>query len=149
MDILSVVISFFIVVEFINVMILYFKPGTQLANGVGVFNAWEASKKDPQLHEFVKYLVYWVAGTKLIFVVLLGVILFTGSVLTKLLSVFGLILSIVTFYWRLYPIIRNLDETGHISPKGYSKGLRMMISGFIVMFGVAMIIYFFIGGIKN
>ncbi|MGL4337029.1 MAG: hypothetical protein ACRCST_09030, partial [Turicibacter sp.] len=103
MDILSVAIGFFMVLELINVMILYVKPGTQLGNGVGVFDAWEVSKKDPQLHEFVKYLVYWVAGTKLIFVVLLGVILLTGSVLTKLLSVFGLIFSIITFYWRLYP----------------------------------------------
>lgn len=109
-DILSLVMIVFILLEASNVIILYFKPDSRLGNGVAVFNGWEESKKDKDMHEFIKYLVYWVAGTKLIFIVLLLVILFTGSSLTKILSVVALILSIGSFYWKLYPIIRGLDK---------------------------------------
>lgn len=139
MNIISIAIAIFILLESANVIILYFKPDSKLGNGVAVFNGWEESKKDPNLHEFVKYLVYWVAGTKLIFIVLLLVILFTGSVTTKLLTLVALILSITTFYWRLYPIIKGLDKKGHITPVGYSKELGMMIGGFLTMFVVVLL----------
>lgn len=141
MDILSLVMIVFILLETSNIIILYFKPDSKLGNGVAVFNGWEESKKDKDMHEFVKYLVYWVAGTKLIFIVLLLVILFTGSSLTKILSVVALILSIGSFYWKLYPIIRGLDKKGKITPYGYSKKLSLMIAGFMIMFSLAMIIY--------
>lgn len=140
MDIISIAIVVFILLETINITILYFKPQSKLGNGIGVFNGWEESKKDPNLHEFVRYLVYWVAGTKLIFIVLLLVILFTGSVTTKLLTLVALILSIATFYWRLYPIIKGLDKKGHITPVGYSKGLGMMIAGFLAMFTLVLLL---------
>ncbi len=142
MEILSIAISVFILLEAINVAILYFKPGCKLGNGIGVFNGWEKSKSDPKMHDFIKYLVYWVAGTKLIFIVLLIVILFTGSYLTKLLSVIVLILSILSFYWKLYPIIKRLDNNDEITPKGYSKGLGLMIGGFIAIFSLAIIAKF-------
>lgn len=141
MDILSIAIILFIFLEASNVLILYFKPDSKLGNGVAVFNGWEKSKEDPAMHEFVKYLVYWVAGTKLIFIVLLVVILLTGGETTKLLSVIALILSIASYYWRLHPIIKGLDKNGHITPAGYSKTLGMMISGFIILFLSAFIIY--------
>lgn len=134
MEILSIVISIFIFLELSNVIILYFKPDSKLGNGVAVFNAWEKSKSDPEMHSFIEYLVYWVAGTKLIFIVLLIVILFTGSDMTKLLSVIALILSIASFYWKLYPIIKQLDKKGEITPKGYSKTLGIMIGTFIAVF---------------
>ncbi len=67
MTIIEIVISGFILLELSNVVMLYFAPGSKNANAVGVFSAWEKSKQDPEIHEFVKYLVYWVAGTKLIF----------------------------------------------------------------------------------
>ena len=47
MSILSIAIGIFIVLESLNILTLYFNPGTQLGNGVGVFNAWEKSKSDP------------------------------------------------------------------------------------------------------
>lgn len=46
---------------------LYFTPGTHRGNGLGVFNAYEKSKSDSEVHSLVKYLINWVAGTKLIF----------------------------------------------------------------------------------
>lgn len=138
MEILSIAISVFILLELSNVIILYFKPDSKLGNGVAVFNAWEKSKSDPEMHSFIEYLVYWVAGTKLIFIVLLIVILLTGSDTTKLLSVVALILSIASFYWKLYPIIKQLDDKNEITPKGYSKTLGIMIGTFIAVFCVVL-----------
>lgn len=140
MKILSIAIIIFILLELSNVIILYFKPDSKLGNGVAVFNAWEKSKSYPEIHSFIEYLVYWVAGTKLIFIVLLIVILFTGSDTTKLLSVVALILSIASFYWKLYPIIKQLDEKNEITPKGYSKTLGIMIGTFITIFCLVLVL---------
>ncbi len=142
MFILSIAIVLFIVLETLNVLMLYFTPQTSRGNGLGVFNAYEKSKTDPEVHALLKYLVNWVAGTKLIFIVLLIVILITGSVTTKVLSIIALILSISTFYWRLYPLISNMDKANQINPKGYSKSLGKMIAGFISVFTLAIIAYF-------
>lgn len=142
MDILSIAIILFIILETSNVIIMYFKPDSKMGNGVAVFDGWEESKKDKELHQFIKYLVYWVAGTKLIFIVLLIVVLITGTETTKLLSVIALILSIASYYWKLSPIIRWLDEKGKITPKGYSKTLDRMILGFIIVFISSLAIYF-------
>jgi hypothetical protein len=117
---------------------LYFNPGSQIGNGVGVFNAWEKSKADPETHQFIRYLVFWVAGTKLIFIALLVVILLTTGISTQLLAVVALIASIFSFFWRLYPIIKSLDAKGGITPPGYSKTLGMMIVGFIGLFVIAL-----------
>ena len=68
----TIVILAFILLEFSNVLALYFAPGSKYANAVGVFSAWEKSKQDPEIHDFVRYLVNWVAGAKLIFLFPLG-----------------------------------------------------------------------------
>ena len=139
MSILSIAILIFIVLESLNVLTLYFNPGSQLGNGVGVFNAWEKSKTDPEIHQFVRYLVFWVAGTKLIFIALLLVILFTAGESTQLLTVVAMIASISSFFWRLFPIIKSLDKADHITPQGYSRTLGMMIVGFIGLFAIALV----------
>lgn len=139
MSIISIAIIIFIILESLNVLTLYFKPGTNMGNGVGVFNAWERSKADPEMHQFIRYLVYWVAGTKLIFIALLLVILFATGESTKLLTAVALIVSILSFFWRLYPIIRSEDKSGHITPSGYSKTLAIMIAGFILLFATALV----------
>jgi hypothetical protein len=109
-----------------------------MGNGLGVFDAWEQSKSTPEVHELVRYLVYWVAGTKLIFIALLLVILFTASENTQLLTVVAMIASISSFYWRLYPIVKSLDAQGQITPSGYSRTLALMIAGFIGLFAIAL-----------
>jgi hypothetical protein len=144
MDILSIAIIIFMIMEALNVMILYFKPDSKHGNGVAVFNTWEDSKRDESEHLFAEYMVYWVAGTKLIFIVLLLVVLITGSEITKLFSVIAMILSIATYFWKLHPIIKKLDALGKITPKGHSKTLGAMISGFLCMFLAALIVYFVI-----
>jgi len=139
LGVLSIAIVIFMGLETLNVVTLYFWPGSWLANGVGVFNAWEKSQSDPELHQFVKYLVFWVAGTKLIFIALLLVILMTTGESTKLLTVVALMASIMSFFWRLFPIIKSLDKAGQITPVGYSKALGWMIAGFIGLFTVALL----------
>ena len=126
--------------EAANVAALYFFPGSKYANSVGVFKAWEKSKADPEVHNFVKYLVNWVAGTKLIFVLLLIVILFTAEDQTLVFISIALILSIASFFWRLFPLIRRMDRDEQIDPKNYSTVLGWMILAFILVFSIATII---------
>ncbi len=140
MDILSIIIIAFVVMELSNVIILYFKPEFKYGNGIAVFKAWEESKKDEYMHEFVKYLVNWVAGVKLIFIVLGIVIVIFGSLELKLFTAIAFVLSISSFYWRLYPIIRDLDKNDKIKPKGYSKQLALTIMGMMLMFVVGIVV---------
>jgi hypothetical protein len=128
--------------EIANVFSLYFKHETKMFNGIGVFKAWEKSKEDSEVHDLVKYLVFWVAGTKVIFLSLIVVILILGDPLTQYISVLVLIISISTFYFRLFPLARKMDIENQLDPKGYSKVLGIMIAcmmfalflGFLVTF---------------
>lgn len=144
MDILTIAIIIFCIMEFGNVMILYFKPNSRLGNGVAVFDNWFDSQKDENMSLFAHYMAYWVAGVKLIFIFLLLVIALFGNEMTKIFAVIAMILSISTYFLRLHPIIKKLDQNGKITPKGYSKTLGYMITGFLWMFIVALIIYFLI-----
>lgn len=143
MNILTIAIIVFASIEVLNVMMLYFQPGSKMGNGMGVFNAWEESKQYPQIHSLIKYLINWVAGTKLIFIMLLAVIIITGTLQTQLYAVAALILSILTFFWRLYPIIKKTDAEGYITPKGYSKTLGIMITVFVMGFLTVFLIALF------
>lgn len=139
MNLLSIAITAFIVLESLNVIILYFTPTSKKGNGVGVFNAYEKSKDIPEVHNFIKYLINWIAGTKIIFIFLLIIILFTGNSTTIFYSGIALILSISTFFWKLYPLIKKMDKDNQLAPKGYSRTLGIMILTFIVIFIIALI----------
>lgn len=139
MNVLTIAIIIFIILESLNVATLYFNPGSRIGNGLGVFNAWEKSQRDPEMGPFVRYLVYWVAGTKLIFIALLIVILLTAGESTLLLTSVAMIAAISSFFWRLFPIMRSLDAEGHITPTGYSGTLALMIAGFIGLFAIALL----------
>ncbi len=141
MDILSAAIILFAVIETLNIGILYFRPGTRVGNGMGVFNTYRKSEADPETRELVRYLVNWVAGTKLIFVSLLVVIVLTGSQTTKALAIVALILSIASFFWRLFPAIVRLDRDGQITPRGYSRTLGIMIACFIGGLAAALVVF--------
>lgn len=144
MNIMTIVIIGFLFLEATNVATLYFYPASKYANGVGVFKAWEKSKSDPEIHNFVKYLVNWVAGTKLIFILLLIVILNEADNQTLTLTGIALVISITSFFWRLFPLIRKMDREGQINPKNYSRILGWMILGFILIFLTA--IFVSVGG---
>ena len=141
MNILDISILIFIILETLNVIVLYFFPTSKLGNGVAVFNYYSKSKDNEDAHLFAKYMTNWVAGVKLIFIVLLIVILLLGDNTLKLWSSFVVILSIASYFFRLQPLITKLDNHNQITPKGYSKTLLMMIIGFIIMFSISIIIY--------
>ena len=130
-------IGLYVLLECSNVAALYFAPGSRRANAMGVFTAWEKSKADPEVHDLVRYLVSWVAGTKLIFLALLVVILTTAPATTRTLAGVVLAASIATFFWRLFPLARRIDAAGGLTPRGYSKTLGLMIAGMIVLFTAA------------
>ncbi len=130
----QIVIVAFILLELSNVLALYFAPGSRYANAVGVFTAWEKSKSYPEIHEFVKYLVNWVAGTKLIFLSLLAIIVLYADAELQRLSLWALALTTASFYWRLFPLIRKIGRNGQITPENYATVLGVMILVFIAAF---------------
>lgn len=144
MNILNISIIIFIIMESLNVAILYFFPNSPYGNGVAIFNFWKNSVDDENAYLFAKYMKNWVAGVKLIFIFLLAVILLTGSELTKIWAVVAMILSIATYYVGLHPTIKKLDKNEQLTPKGYSKALFFMITGFMTMFTVALIAHFLV-----
>ena len=134
MTIGEIIIIGFIFLELSNVVMLYFAPGSKNANSIGVFASWEKSKQYPEIHEFVKYLVNWIAGSKLIFIFLLMGIIIVGDREIQQVSLIVLAVSTLLFYWRLFPLIRKMDKRGEISPKNYSLILGIMIFVFIIAF---------------
>ena len=148
MVVLNISIIIFVIMESANVLILYFAPDSRLGNGVAVFNPWFNLKEDKANELFSRYMVNWVAGTKLIFITLLLVILFTGTETTKFFAVVVMILSIASYYFRLHSIIKKMDSMGEITPRGYSKVLFWMITRFMLMFICAAIIAFLVYRMK-
>lgn len=143
MSIIDIAIIAFVVMEFSNVIILYYFPEFNMGNGVYVFEHWEKSKEQKDVHLFARYMANWVAGVKLIFIVLLLVILCTGTETTKFYGAIVMILSIATYFWKLHPIMKELDSMGEIKPKGYSKTLGLMVGGFMLMFSVAVLVHLY------
>jgi len=133
----KIVILVFMLLELSNVLALYLAPGSKYANAVGVFTAWEKSKQIPEIHDFVRYLVYWVAGAKLMFLLLLAVIIIFSDLDTQRTSLLALAVATVSFFWRLFPLIRKMDRNGQIEPKNYSIILGIMIFIFITFFLIA------------
>ena len=133
-------IALFILMEFANVMALYFNPDTTQFNGMGVFKAWHSLKDDERYGDVARYLVNWVAGAKLIFIALLIVILCFGSTRTKVIACGAMILSIASFFWRLFPLMKKIDLEGMIDPRNYHRTLRIMILCIMGLFLTAFIV---------
>lgn len=137
MSAVEIVISCFVLLELSNVVTMYFFPGSRIANSVGVFTAWEKSMQYPEIHNFVKYLVYWVAGAKLIFLLLLVAIVLFATPDIQRISAAILAVTTATFYWRLFPLIRKMDRNQEIEPRNYSRTLGILIAIFIAAFMAA------------
>lgn len=140
MIILNTVLATFIVLELFNLLVLYMNPSMKKANGIGVFNAWNKSKKDPEIHSLIRYLAYWVAGTKLIIISLLLVILILAEPTLKIIAVGVLALTITSFYWKMFPIIKQMDRDGNITPTGYHKTLSVIIIVITLALGLSALI---------
>lgn len=142
MIILNGAIIIFILMESMNVAVLYFKPHLTAGNGVGVFKGFHLAQSNSHERLFVKYLINWIANAKAIFIFLLSLILFMGTESLKLYTCIGMVFSIALYFVTLHPLIKQLDVADMISPKGYSKGLGYMIAGFMAMFSLAIVLYF-------
>ena len=140
MALAEIVILVFLLLESSNVLALYFAPGSKYANAVGVFTAWEKSKQYPEIHDFIKYLVYWVAGAKLIFLMLLGMVIIFADLDRQRMSLLALAIATASFYWRLFPLVRKMDRAGQITPRNYSILLGFMILALIAVFVIAVIL---------
>lgn len=136
---LYIVTTIFLLMELANVLALYFWPDSLNFNSVGVFKAWEQSKEYPEIHDLVRYLTYWVAGTKLIFIALLAVIMLTASENTQRIAALVMIPCIATFYWRLFPLSRKIGQDTQFVSKDYDKILSKMILGMLIAFSAAYI----------
>ncbi len=136
----KIIIVLFMALESANVLSLYFWPENPYANGVGVFRAWHKSKADPDMHRFARYMVNWVAGTKLIFLILLGILVLRGDALTLRLSAAAMALAIATFFWRLYPLVRQMGRAGELTPARYDRTLASMIAAMVAAFLLAALI---------
>ena len=140
MNWISVVIIGFALLEASNVAALYFMPESKKANAMGVFKAWEQSKQDPAVHDLVRYLFNWVAGTKLMFLALLVVILLTADAEGLFYTGIAMVIAISSFFWRLFPLARKMDREGQLDPAGYSSLLGLMIAGMLLIFLVAIVV---------
>ena len=138
MNILQIGILIFSIIETLNVLMLYFSPGMKLGNALGVFKAWDTAQKDENMKSFVHYMAAWVAGTKLIFILVGIVIIIWGNIETQIATCVAMMISISSFFWRLYPAIKKMDEQDQIDPKGYSKTLLGMIVAFVLGFVVVL-----------
>ena len=134
MSLVVVAIVAFLMLEPGNIFMLYFKKDSTMANGLGTFKAWEKSKSDSEVHDLVKYLANWVAGTKIFFVSLLTVIVIFGPPELHPWVLLAMVISIATFYVGLYPLVRKIDSEDMLTQKGYSKTLAGMITVFILVF---------------
>jgi len=50
-----------------------------------------------------------------------------------------MILSVASFFWRLYPLIRKIDLNGMIDPPNYHKTLAVMIVAIMGLFVTAFV----------
>jgi hypothetical protein len=60
-----------------------------------------------------------------------------GNEQTQIYAMIAMVISILTFYLKLYPLIKKMDNKDQIDPKGYSKTLAIMIFSIIVGFLIA------------
>ncbi|GAB4533805.1 MAG: hypothetical protein Fur0018_23380 [Anaerolineales bacterium] len=136
----KIIILLFILLETGNVLSLYFWPENPYANGVGVFRAWQKSQSDPEMQRFARYMVNWVAGSKLIFLFLLVLILLRADAATLRLTAAAMALAIASFFWRLYPLIRQMGQAGELDPPRYDRTLAGMIAGMVAVFLLAAVL---------
>jgi len=128
MTFLIIVMIGFLMLEISNVFVLYFIPNSKQVHGMGMFLAWEKSKSDPDVHNLMRYLSMWVASSKLIMVILLIVILIWGSKQLLTIAGFAMVLSMLPFYFGLFPIMKRMDERDQVEPKGFSLRLGFTIT---------------------
>lgn len=132
MTFLIVVMIAFLLLEISNAFVLFLTPDSRQVHGMGMFPAWKKSKSDPDVHNLMRYLTIWVAGSKLILVALLIVLLVWGGKQLTMLAGFALVISMLPFYFGLFPAMKRIDENNQVEPKGFSMRLGFTITMLIL-----------------
>ena len=145
MTFLIMVMIGFLLLEISNVFVLFFRPDSRQVHGMGMFPAWEKLKSDPDIHNLMRYLTIWVAGSKLILVALFIVMLIGGDKQLITIAGFALVISMLPFYFGLFPAIKKIDKNDQVVPKGFSMRLgftitvlilALLIGSILALFGV-------------
>lgn len=134
MTFLTIAMSAFLLLEISNVFVLFFAPDSPQVHGMGMFPVWEKIKKDVNMYNLVRYFTFWVAGSKLILIVLLVIVLVMGTPMMKVIAGYVTGLSMLPFYWGLFPTMKKIDENDQVEPKGFAMRLGFTITMFILMF---------------
>jgi hypothetical protein len=143
MTFLIIIIIGFLLLEISNVIVLFFIPDSKQVHGMGMFPAWEKSKCHPDVHNMMRYLTIWVAGSKLILVALLIVMLIWGNQQLIILAGFALVTSMLPFYFGLFPAMKKIDENDQVVPKGFSMRLGFTITVLILALLIGSILAIF------
>ena len=141
MNILQIVICVFLLLETLNIIVLYRKPDMKQGNGLGIFKVLEDIDKQDRVYQLFRYLTTWIANAKVIFVALGITVVIFGDEVVQLHAALAFVFSILMFYFTLYPILKKLDDKGEIFPVGYSKTLAYTILSFVLTFIFGIIIY--------
>ena len=145
MTFLIMVMIGFLLLEISNVFVLFFRPDSRQVHGMGMFPAWEKLKSDPDIHNLMRYLTIWVAGSKLILVALFIVMLIWGDKQLITIAGFALVISMLPFYFGLFPAMKKIDKSDQVVPKGFSMRLgftitvlilALLIGSILALFGV-------------
>ncbi|GIQ89339.1 hypothetical protein KIPB_011778, partial [Kipferlia bialata] len=80
------------------------------------------------------YFIYWVAGTKAIFIALIAAIVIVAETRMQVAACAAMAVTVPLFYYKQYPMVRAMDAKGEISPKGYSNTLGIMIGVMTCLF---------------
>lgn len=145
MTFLIIVMIGFLLLEISNVFVLFFRPDSRQVHGMGMFPAWEKSKSDPGIYNLMRYLTIWVAGSKLILVALFIVMLIGGDKQLIAIAGFALVISMLPFYFGLFPAMKKIDKSDQVVPKGFSMRLgftitvlilALLIGSILALFGV-------------
>lgn len=142
MNVLQVVILVFVVLEILNILVLYTSPTMKEGNGIGIFKKIHEIDPDGETFLLIKYLTNWVANAKVIFAALAITIVIFGDEVVQMHAAFALIFSTLMFYFTMYPILKKVDEEGRLLKRGYSKTLAYTILAFILTFIGGLIIHF-------
>lgn len=140
MNALQICLLVFVIIETLNMLELYFMQDKCVFNGICLFSGWDKSKEDPEVHRLVRYLLNWLAGMKMLVVGLVLVLIFTAPKQTLLLSAISMVITIGSFYWRMYPMISKADDEGQLKRKGRSRMLGKMVAGLQFSFIITIII---------
>lgn len=140
MNAIQVSLLVFVIIETLNMLELYFMQDNCVFNGICLFSGWEKSKENPEVNGLIRYLLNWLAGMKMMVIGLVLVLIFTAPRQTLFLAAISMVITIGSFYWRMYPIICKADDAGQIKLKGRSRMLGTMVAGLQFSFIITIII---------